>query len=666
MTDIYVDANGSDDATGSEDKPYTTIQAAINVASSGDTIIIAAGEYSGNVEIPAQLTNLTILAANHGIDGDDTTRGDESSVTGTFLIRADNVTIDGLEFANDVDKTIVSVRGDNTSITNSVFDGGADDSTGASRPIVVGGNVTGLNISDNLIENYTSAIYVNPGVEGSISGNLIRNSGYGMSVDTDGVQITGNTLENLDGAYIAIGVEGTDYDLRNFVSNNEFDDSRARPISIYKYSNDDTQTIHGTDVAENLWARQEYVKSGENTFIFYGEGGSDLIDSGFAADTIYGGSGADTISGKADWLSGDLIPDFEKSDVIMVTDADSTASVEYDAKTGMLAIDANGDDSIDATMTLKSGLNGTFSIDDDGTITFKAAPTGGGGDDGDIGGGTTGGEEDDKLTGTDNADTMSGGGGNDEIEGGGGNDTLFSGEGNDTVDGGDGDDMVFGGVGDDVVTGGAGNDQAYGGTGNDDIDGGDGDDFLGGGEGNDTIIGGAGNDVLFGGRPGLGADANDAFYAGDGDDQGFAGDGDDIATGGNGADEIGGGSGNDTVGGGNGNDLLYGGAGDDMLYGGADADTVYGGSGNDQIYFGDNDGAADIYASVADNGTDVVFGFENGTDHLDVRANGFTSFAELTISEDGEGNATIDLGGGNVLTLNGVAASELDASDFLF
>ncbi|MCF1502310.1 hypothetical protein L0F51_00845 [Afifella sp. H1R] len=304
---------------------------------------------------------------------------------------------------------------------------------------------------------------------------------------------------------------------------------------------------------------------------------------------------------------------------------------------------------------------------DDVTLTVPDSGGGsGGGDDGDTGGGSTGGEEDDTLTGTDGADTMSGGGGNDEIEGGGGNDTLFSGEGNDTVDGGDGDDMVFGGAGDDVVTGGAGNDQAYGGTGNDDIDGGDGDDFLGGGEGNDTIIGGAGNDVLFGGKPGLGSDANDAFYAGDGDDQGYAGDGDDIATGGAGDDTVGGGSGNDTVGGGDGNDLLYGGAGDDMLYGGADADTIYGGSGNDQIYFGDNDGAADIYASVADNGTDVVFGFENGTDHLDVRANGFTSFAELTIGEDGEGNATIDLGGGNILTLNGVAASELDASDFLF
>ncbi|MDQ0327670.1 Ca2+-binding RTX toxin-like protein, partial [Rhodopseudomonas julia] len=177
---------------------------------------------------------------------------------------------------------------------------------------------------------------------------------------------------------------------------------------------------------------------------------------------------------------------------------------------------------------------------DDVTLTVPDSGSGGGdsggGDDGDIGGGTTGGEEDDTLAGTDDADTMSGGGGNDEIEGGGGNDTLFSGEGNDTVDGGDGDDMVFGGAGDDVVTGGGGNDQAYGGTGNDDIDGGDGDDFLGGGEGNDTIIGGGGNDVLFGGKPGLGSDANDAFYAGDGDDQGYAGDGDDIATGGAGAD----------------------------------------------------------------------------------------------------------------------------------
>ena len=124
----------------------------------------------------------------------------------------------------------------------------------------------------------------------------------------------------------------------------------------------------------------------------------------------------------------------------------------------------------------------------------------------------------------------------------------------------------------------------------------------------------------------------------------------------------------DQIAGGSGADTLYGGAGNDTIMAGSGADLVYGGSGDDVIYLGLNDGAQDVYCTVNGNGSDGIYGFEIGTDLLDLRASGFASFAELEslIGSDASGNATIDLGDDDVLTLFGIGRAELDQSAFQF
>ncbi|MBK1624982.1 matrixin family metalloprotease [Afifella marina] len=252
----------------------------------------------------------------------------------------------------------------------------------------------------------------------------------------------------------------------------------------------------------------------------------------------------------------------------------------------------------------------------------------------------------------------------DNFSGGGGADTMFGGTGADNLRGADGADLIFGGKGNfgDYLDAGNGNDTVYGGDGVDTIHGGSGNDALGGGGGTDRIYGGDGADLLFGGGDTAADDLNGEV----GNDALYAGAGNDTLNGGTGNDELGGASGNDVLQGGDGNDTLYGAAGNDTLYGGNGADLLFGGTGDDQIYLGTSDGAADIYASVADNGDDTIFGFENGIDRIDVSDNGFGSFSELAIAQDGAGNATLDLGGGDVLTLNNIAVSALDESDFIF
>ncbi|MDP5358834.1 MAG: calcium-binding protein, partial [Paracoccaceae bacterium] len=153
------------------------------------------------------------------------------------------------------------------------------------------------------------------------------------------------------------------------------------------------------------------------------------------------------------------------------------------------------------------------------------------------------------------------------------------------------------------------------------VTGGDRSDLIMAGDGDDQINAMAGNDTVFGR---------------DGADQIDGGDGADTLLGGNGADDIRGGNGQDLLDGGDGDDRLDGGAGDDILFGRAGADTF-----------------------VFSGGADRIADFEQGVDELVLDPSlwtGLTSVADLLFvygSFDGD-TATIDLGDGNILRVEGV------------
>ena len=97
-----------------------------------------------------------------------------------------------------------------------------------------------------------------------------------------------------------------------------------------------------------------------------------------------------------------------------------------------------------------------------------------------------------------------------------------------------------------------------------------------------------------------------------------------------------------------------------MLNGDQNDDTLTGGAGNDIFIMKsgmDQDVITD-FAALSAGGADA--------DKIDVSALGVVDFASLSIADNGFGEAVIDFGNGDGVTLAGVSTSSLAAGDFIF
>ncbi len=266
------------------------------------------------------------------------------------------------------------------------------------------------------------------------------------------------------------------------------------------------------------------------------------------------------------------------------------------------------------------------------------------------------------------------------------------------------------------ISGGSGGDIIIGGGGSDIIDGGDGDDTFSGDAGLDEITGGRGADTfLF--RPGSHNDIITDFNAAEGDElrlegyrsfsiweengnvfisvmQDFTGEYGTITLmnvtravaiagivlvsdegpfpdierdlyGGAGNDTLIGDSRNETILGGDGNDRIEGRGGRDLVEGGTGNDTVNGGDGDDLINGGTGTdtmigGAGrDWFAFYAGDGADTISDFDVDQDVIDVA---FEPIAAITAAGP---NCVITLSSGDTLTLTGVQAHQIGASNFV-
>jgi Ca2+-binding RTX toxin-like protein len=111
------------------------------------------------------------------------------------------------------------------------------------------------------------------------------------------------------------------------------------------------------------------------------------------------------------------------------------------------------------------------------------------------------------------------------------------------------------------------------------------------------------------------------------------------------------------------NNNLTGNAVSNYLLGGAGTDVINGKGGNDVLF---GEAGADTFIFERGTGGDVIGDFLAGTDKIDVRAFGITSFAQLQGAFIQNGNVgAINLGNGDFIVLHNVTMTSLTAGDFL-
>jgi Ca2+-binding RTX toxin-like protein len=271
---------------------YATIQAAINAAVAGDTIMLAAGTYNENIVLDRAVT---IMGANHGVMGTGT-RGAESVITGGFEITGSGAVIDGVKITGGApafgSTDAIHVSAANATITNSVLQGlGVADTFGLETEN--GAGITGLTISNNLIDGWNDGVSLGQGTEAAISGNTLQNMAN-LALRLDGpaatTSVTGNFFINNSGpgGHIGVGVLDGNLDLGAIIGVNTLDASGGR-IGIFA-DDDAAQTITGTQFSDFMSDNS----TGGQAQTFNGGGGDDIIIGGAGNDIINGGVGSDT------------------------------------------------------------------------------------------------------------------------------------------------------------------------------------------------------------------------------------------------------------------------------------------------------------------------------------------------------------------------------------
>ena len=172
----FVDDSGSDVANDcvNASAPCQTIQRAIDLACSGDTVNVGAGTYRENVTVTKVLT---VAGAGQGLaivqpavsDPNCGGAGGASLCPGAsniMLVRADNVTIHGL-----------TLDGDNPTLTSGVVVGGAD--LDARNGIITdhnAGTFNGLEVHHVTVQNiYLRGIYASSGGTFNFHDNTVQN-----------------------------------------------------------------------------------------------------------------------------------------------------------------------------------------------------------------------------------------------------------------------------------------------------------------------------------------------------------------------------------------------------------------------------------------------------------------------------------------------------------
>jgi parallel beta-helix repeat protein len=176
---IYVNSDYFGSSDGSADKPYKTIQEAIDIANAGDTIYIFGGLYKEDIVINKK------IKLWGSIDEVETIIDSRFDVRYVLEVTADEVELEGLTVSDADDKTsspigaLICLKSDNNKIINNFV----DDTN--SYGIYIDSSSKDNLISGNTINNTKQGIYLYSSSTNDIVNNKITNcSDSGIYVDS--------------------------------------------------------------------------------------------------------------------------------------------------------------------------------------------------------------------------------------------------------------------------------------------------------------------------------------------------------------------------------------------------------------------------------------------------------------------------------------------------
>jgi hypothetical protein len=190
------------DITPGHTGTFTTIQAAVNFANPGDTILADAGTYAEQVTINK---SLTLQGAQHGVDAQNGRPGAvESIVTGTgnngqtpFSITASNVTIDGF--------TVEDATNANQFGFGILLGAGTSGSQVLNN--IIQDNLAGLSLANNSSSNQTVIqhnLFQNNNQPGPASGTAIYTDQFNAGGALTNVLIDSNTFASNSNAGVVL------------------------------------------------------------------------------------------------------------------------------------------------------------------------------------------------------------------------------------------------------------------------------------------------------------------------------------------------------------------------------------------------------------------------------------------------------------------------------
>lgn len=269
-----------------------SIQAAVDAATAGDTILVAAGAYDENVTIDKAVT---LVGPNAGLTGHDAGRGAEASIEGNVVITADGATLSGFTLTKPAGSTSTNdinfsgwsginldVQGDNVTVTDTIVEafgaGGGFDGSGFVQMRGAGtfdGNLVQAGAGYDAANDArgVSSLIINADTDDAVTVNnnhlLVSTNVTASPNDADGLflfnageaVISNNLISGTDGGFVAFGNYGPLTLSNNTIEN--VADTGIRLFESMAATKPDVVLNGNTVTGDNAFFSQGAVKLGE-------------------------------------------------------------------------------------------------------------------------------------------------------------------------------------------------------------------------------------------------------------------------------------------------------------------------------------------------------------------------------------------------------------------